>query len=98
MAERENGGHSILAFITGAAIGALVGAAVALLTAPQSGRESREDMKEAMNKLTKRTEELAGKVKEATTGFVSEKKKMLGKAAQAYREGKQAAEEELEES
>ncbi|NIM04290.1 MAG: hypothetical protein GTN69_04510 [Armatimonadetes bacterium] len=89
-------GHSFVAFVAGAGIGALVGAAVALLLAPQSGRESREDMKEALHKLSERTDELAGRVKEAAAGFVHEKREVLDKAVHAYREGATEKKKQLE--
>jgi len=100
MAERfeEERGFSFLTFLAGAGIGALVGAALALLAAPQSGHESREDLKEALNKLSERTEHLAGRVKEAAGGFVQEKRELLGKAVHAYREGTTEKKKELEET
>jgi len=94
----EERGFGFLTFLAGAGIGALVGAAVALLMAPQSGRESREEVKEALGRLADRTEQLMGRLKESTGEFVREKKTLLGKAVQAYRVGAAEKTAKLEES
>ncbi len=91
-------GFSFLTFLAGAGIGALVGASVALLMAPQSGRESREDVKETLGSLSDKAEELVGRLKEATGEFVKEKRSLLGKAVQAYRVGADEKKQELQES
>jgi gas vesicle protein len=100
MAEQmdDERGFSFVAFIAGAGIGALLGAAVALLLAPQSGRESREDVKEALHRLSEKTDQLAGRVKEAAAGFVQEKRELLGKAVESYREGAGEKKKEIEKS
>jgi gas vesicle protein len=96
MEDREERGMSFLTFLAGAGIGALIGAAAALLLAPQSGSESRESVKEALGKLADRTEQLAGRVKDATTGFVQAKREKVSQAVSAYREGKAEVKEESE--
>jgi gas vesicle protein len=98
MEDRESGGISFLSFMMGAGIGALVGAAVALLLAPQSGRESREDVKESLSSVVDRAEGLLSRIKTAGSEFVEEKKTLIGKAAQAYRVGVEEKKKELEET
>lgn len=91
MDDREERGMSFLTFLAGAGIGALIGAAAALLLAPQSGSESRESVKEALGKLADKTEQLASRVKDATTGFVQSKRDMVSHAVSTYKEGKEEA-------
>jgi gas vesicle protein len=98
MAEEREEGFAFLTFIAGAAVGALVGAGVALLLAPQSGAESREDVKEGLRKVSERTEQVIGKLKEMSNDFVQNKKELLGKAVKAYKEGASEMKQELEES
>ena len=52
-------GSVILAFV----LGGIVGAGAALLTAPQSGRETREKIKEFADDTRKKATEYAGQVK-----------------------------------
>ena len=87
-----------LAFVTGG----LAGAAVALLLAPQSGRESREqlrgyarraegDVHELANKATQVLDQAVDKGRE----FVQEKKAVLTEAVEAGRAGMQWERERL---
>ena len=96
MEEKEDKCTSFLTFLAGAGIGALIGAATALLLAPQSGSESRDDVKETARRLMDRTEQLAGRVKETTGGFISEKREVLSRAAKAFREGAEEKKQELD--
>jgi gas vesicle protein len=98
MEEKETGGMSFLSFMMGAGIGALVGATVALLLAPQSGQESREDVKETLGSVVDRAEKLLNRAKSVGSEFVEEKKTLIGKAAQAYRSGVEEKKKELESS
>jgi gas vesicle protein len=97
MSEEKEEGFAFLTFVAGAAVGALVGAGVALLLAPQTGAESREDMKEGLQKLSERTDQVIGKLKEMSGEFVQNKKEMLGKAVKAYKEGACEMKKDLEE-
>ena len=87
-----------LAFVTGG----LAGAAVALLLAPQSGRESREqlrgyarraegDVHELVNKATQVMDQAVDKGRE----FVQEKKSVLTEAVEAGRAAMQWERERL---
>jgi gas vesicle protein len=78
-----------LAFLSGA----LVGAAVALLMAPQSGRETREQLRGYARKAEDDLRDLAGKATEAFDHAVEkgreaihEKKSILSEALDAGRE------------
>ncbi|MBI5741487.1 MAG: YtxH domain-containing protein [Nitrospirae bacterium] len=89
-------GHVILAFV----FGAVVGAGVALLTAPQSGRETREKIKELADETRKKAGDYACQVKEKVSSavesgkhFVEEKKSLISTAIDA---GKEAFEKEKE--
>lgn len=98
MAEEREEGFAFLTFVAGAAVGALVGAGVALLLAPQTGEESREDLKAGLSKLSDRTDQVVSKLKEMSGEFMQQKKELLGKAVKAYKEGASEMKKELEES
>jgi gas vesicle protein len=93
--EHEDKGLPFLAFLAGAGVGALIGATVALLLAPQSGSDSRDDVKEMFGKLKDRSGELAGRAKDATTTFVQDKREAVTRIARGYREGIAEKKEEL---
>ncbi len=57
----SNGGNVLLAFLTGAAAGAVI----ALLTAPQSGRETRERLRDATRAAGDKFTKVPGAVREA---------------------------------
>ena len=89
-------GSVILAFV----LGGIVGAGVALLTAPQSGRETREKIKEFTDESKKKATEYAGQVKDKVSAavesgkhFVDEKKSLISTAIDA---GKDAYSKEKE--
>ena len=89
-------GSVILAFV----LGGIVGAGAALLTAPQSGRETREKIKEFADETRKKATEYAGQVKEKVSSvvedgkhFVEEKKSLISTAIDA---GKDAYSKEKE--
>lgn len=82
--------------------GGLVGAAVALLLAPQSGRESREQLRGYARRAEENVHELAEKaseVLEQAVGkgreFVQEKKLVLTEAVEAGRTAMQRERERL---
>ena len=92
MGNEESGcrtGSTILAFF----IGGLVGAGVALLLAPQSGKETRQKIKEladdAKEKATQYAEEVKSKVTSALgkgKELVEEKKSLITTAVEAGKE------------
>lgn len=65
MSEREgySGAHVLMAFLGGA----MAGVAIALLTAPQSGRETRELLKEWSREARERAGRLPHAVREASS-------------------------------
>jgi gas vesicle protein len=87
-----------LAFLTGG----LAGAAVALLLAPQSGRESREQVRGYARRAEEQVHELAGKATDFMDQavdkgheFVQEKKMVLAEAVEAGRTAMQRERERL---
>jgi len=87
-----------LAFVTGG----LAGAAVALLLAPQSGRESREQVRGYARRAEEEVHELAGKATDFIDqavdkghDFVQEKKMVLAEAVEAGRTAMQRERERL---
>lgn len=89
-------GNVILAFV----LGGIVGAGIALLTAPQSGKETREKIKEFADDTRKKANEYAGQVKDKVTHavesgkhYVEEKKSLISSAIEA---GKDAYDKEKE--
>jgi gas vesicle protein len=77
-----------LAFVTGG----LAGAAVALLLAPQSGRESREQVRgyarraeEQVHELAEKATDLMDQTVDKGHEFVQEKRKVLAEAVEAGR-------------
>jgi gas vesicle protein len=89
-------GSVILAFV----LGGIVGAGAALLTAPQSGRETREKIKEFADETRKKATEYAGQVKDKVSSavehgkeYIDDKKSLLSSAIDA---GKDAYHKEKE--
>lgn len=75
-------------------IGGLAGAAAALLLAPQSGRESREQVRryarraeENFHELADKASEALGRAVDAGRGVIQEKKSVLAGAFEAGRDG-----------
>jgi len=94
-------GSVILAFV----LGGIVGAGVALLTAPQSGRETREKIKEFTDETRKKATEYAGQVKEKVSSavdsgknFVEEKKSLISTAIDAGKDAYSKEKEKLSKS
>jgi gas vesicle protein len=86
----EESGHSTDSIILAFFIGGLVGAGVALLLAPQSGKETRQKIKEqaddAKEKAAKYAEEVKSKVTstvEKGKELVEEKKSLITTAVEA---------------
>jgi len=87
-------GTVVLSFV----VGGLVGAGIALLTAPQSGRETREKIKDmaedAKDKIKSLTEDAKDKIRDTYRhgkDVMVEKKSMIATAIEA---GKKAMDEE----
>jgi gas vesicle protein len=97
---REDEGYGSGSILLSFLLGGLVGAGFALLLAPQSGRETRQKIKElsedAKEKAMGYVEDVKGKVTsniEKGKGFYEEKKTLLSSAIEA---GKGAYEKEKE--
>jgi len=87
--ERGSGAGFFLAFLSGAALGAVA----ALLLAPQSGRESREQLRGYARRAEKNLRDLAGEageqfeeVVDQGKEYVEAKKSVLREAFEAGRE------------
>jgi gas vesicle protein len=97
---REDEGYGSGSILLSFLLGGLVGAGYALLLAPQSGRETRQKIKElsedAKEKAMGYVDDMKGKVTsniEKGKGFYEEKKTLLSSAIEA---GKGAYEKEKE--
>ena len=87
--DRDNGTTVLLAFLTGAALGAVA----ALLLAPQTGQESRDQLRGYARRAEDSLRDVADKASEAVDeavgkgrDFFKEKKSVLGEAFEAGRE------------
>ena len=87
-------GSIALAFV----VGGIVGAGVALLTAPQSGRETREKIKDLADEAKEKIVSVAEDAKEKMLETYSRGKDMVGEKktviASAIEAGKKAMEDE----
>jgi gas vesicle protein len=97
---REEGGYGNGSILLSFLLGGLVGAGVALLLAPQSGRETRQKIRDLTDDIREKAVDYAGGVKEKITSsidkgkdFVHDKKSMISTAIEA---GKDAYEKEKE--
>jgi gas vesicle protein len=69
-------------FLLGAVVGGVIGAITALLLAPKPGEELRADIKDTVNTVTSRTQELAGQVSDRSQSIarnVSERSQVIAK-------------------
>ncbi len=89
-------GSVLLSFL----LGGVVGAGLALLFAPQSGRETRQKIKDLTDDVKEKSAEYVNQAKEKATslveegkGYYDEKKSILKSAVEA---GKEAYEKEKE--
>ncbi|OQY22709.1 MAG: hypothetical protein B6I34_05565 [Anaerolineaceae bacterium 4572_32.1] len=93
---QDNGGT---AFAAGFIIGGLVGAAVALVLAPQSGEETRTQLRERGIELKTRAEDLGVEARERADAVIADAKKRgeeiiadaKERAEAAWAEGREAA-------
>jgi gas vesicle protein len=90
---REEGGYSMGGVLLSFLLGGIVGAGFALLLAPQSGRETRQKIRELSEDVREKAMGYAGDVKEKVTGridkgkeFYEEKKSMISTAIEAGKE------------
>lgn len=97
---REEGGYSAGSIFLSFMLGGLVGAGFALLLAPQSGRETRQRIKEITGDVKEKAMGYVGDAKDKITGgidkgkeFYEEKKSVITTAIEA---GKEAYEKEKE--
>jgi len=95
---REEGGYCTGSIFLSFLLGGLVGAGFALLMAPQSGRETRQKIKELTGDVKGKAMAYVGDAKDKITGgidkgkeFYEEKKSMITTAIDA---GKEAYEKE----
>jgi gas vesicle protein len=89
--ERESSAAVLLAFIGGAALGA-VGA---LLLAPQTGRESREQLRGYARRAEDNLRDLAGQAGKALEGVVKEGKEYVENQQSVLREAFDAGREAM---
>ncbi len=68
-------------FLLGATIGAIAGFVTGILTAPKSGKETRQDIKDASVKAKDVAVEKAGQAKDATVRTVNAWKDKAGEVA-----------------
>jgi len=94
--EGYSSGSVLLSFL----LGGVVGAGLALLFAPQSGRETRQKIKDLTDDVREKSAEYVNQAKEKATslvdegkGYYDEKKSILKSAVEA---GKEAYEKEKE--
>ena len=94
--EGYSSGSVLLSFL----LGGVVGAGLALLFAPQSGRETRQKIKDLADDVKEKSAEYVNQAKEKATslveegkGYYDEKKSILKSAVDA---GKEAYEKEKE--
>jgi gas vesicle protein len=97
---REDEGYGAGSIFLSFLLGGLVGAGFALLLAPQSGRETRQRIKDFTEDVTGKAKGYVGEVKEKIAGgiekgkgFYEEKKSIISTAIEA---GKEAYEKEKE--
>ena len=101
MAERDSG----LEFFAGFVIGGLVGAAVALILAPQSGEETRAQIREKSIELKDRAGELAVEARQRAEELSAETRKKVeeivadakARVEEAIEEGRKVATQKKEE-
>lgn len=97
---REEGGYGNGSILLSFLLGGLVGAGIALLLAPQSGRETRQKIRDFTDDIREKAVDYAGNIKEKVTSsidkgkdFIHDKKSMISTAIEA---GKEAYEKEKE--
>jgi gas vesicle protein len=79
-------GSILLAFV----LGGVVGAGIALLTAPQSGRETREKIREFADETRKKAADYAEQARDTVSSYAGQAKE---KVTSAYEQGKHYVDE-----
>lgn len=91
-----------LNFLAGLGVGALVGAVAALLMAPQSGKDTREDIRGAADDLREKTDKVISDLSVSSEELVKKSKEILestkSKVQQAIETGKQTIVNKAEEA
>lgn len=67
-------------FVFGLLVGALVGASIAVILAPQSGADTREELKARARDLQHKANDLVAEVKDDAGEWVEKGKQVIGKA------------------
>jgi gas vesicle protein len=91
MADRNGGGE----FFTGLVIGALVGAATALLLAPQSGEETRAQIRDASLEIKERANETIAEAREKAEAITADARR---RAEEITADARKRAEETIAEA
>lgn len=89
--ERGSGAGALLAFFSGAALGAIA----ALLLAPQSGRESREQLRRYAREAEKDLRDVAGEAGEQFEKAVDQGKEYVQAKTSVLREALEAGREAM---
>jgi gas vesicle protein len=101
MSEEHKERNIVTAMLAGVGLGALVGSVVALLFAPQSGTETREDIKAAAEKLKDKAEELSKTISETAQTAYDKSRDVVenasSKMGDAIDNARKAAEEKKQE-
>jgi gas vesicle protein len=101
MSNGSNDNNVALNFLAGLGVGALVGAVAALLLAPQSGKDTREDIKAAADDLRVKADKVISDLSVSSDELVKKSKEILestrSKVQQAIETGKQAVNKSTEE-
>ncbi len=91
----------VLNFLAGLGLGALIGAVTALLLAPQSGKETRDDLREAAEELKMKANKVVQDLSESSEELVKKTKEALQatkeKVGSAIETGKQVFKKNKEE-
>jgi len=80
LAERGDSDGGIMGFLGGLALGTLVGGALAIVFAPQSGEQTREQLRETSIELKDRATQVAGQAREQADTLQTQAQEVLGQA------------------
>jgi len=69
-----------IGFVFGLMVGALVGASIAIILAPQSGAETRENIKHRAYEVKSKAQDLVAEMKDDAGEWVEKGKQVIGKA------------------
>lgn len=96
----ENNGFSASSVILAFILGGVVGAGITLLMAPQSGKETRDKLKDITDDVKEKVTDYAGQIKDKVTSTVDHGKELLEEkkslVSTAIEAGKEAYEKEKE--